>query len=94
MDMNALKVIAAKDVVVKTMTNKHFSVCDIRTALELIGKPCACQDSMLILSSVHCVDYTAMNPVIRELIPELVKKVFGFSHSMQSHIPTQIVLSN
>ena len=94
MDMKELKIIAAKDIVVKTMTDTYFSVCDIRKALDLLGTPCACQDSMLILASVHCVSYTAMNPIIRENIPKLVKKVFGFSHNMQSHIPTQVMLNN
>lgn len=92
MDMQALKVIAAKDVVIKALTGKHFSICDIDKALQLLGVPCCCQDSYAILSTVHCVDYVTMNPVIREQVPTLVKNVFGTFSAVKDCVPNQIVV--
>lgn len=52
---------------------KHFSICRLDSVLEVMNGTRR-SDAYRLLSTLHCVDYAAMTPDLRERIPALVNE--------------------
>lgn len=54
-------------------TKSHFDICLLREILEIVGKPRG--PAYALLSTMHCVNYSAMRPEVREAIPRLINEL-------------------
>ncbi len=51
----------------------HFSICDLRNVMEIVGARKG-SEAYKLLQNLHCVDYDKMPPELRERIPHLVNE--------------------
>ena len=72
--MSQLKILAAEAALKKMAQSSHFSICTIRTIVEMLNlKPD--REAMSILATLHCVDYNQMRPELLQALPELIATV-------------------
>lgn len=57
----------------KLLNDRHFSICALDKVLEIVGGRQS-GEAYKLLGALHCVDYTAMPPELRERIPALVNE--------------------
>lgn len=62
-----------RQAVQKLFENSHFSICDLRNAMEIVGARKG-GEAYTLLSALHCVDYAKMDPELRARIPQLVNE--------------------
>ena len=71
-----LKQMAAMAALNKMMKQGHFSICAIDSVGKVLGVSVQCE-SYSILNALHCVDFSDMQPELRNAIPELINKCIG-----------------
>lgn len=54
-------------------TKKHFNICALDSVLEVMNGTDR-SEAYKLLRTLHCVDYSAMPPELRERIPALVNE--------------------
>lgn len=55
------------------LTKKHFSICDLDTVMEITQS--RQNEAYKMLHALHCIDYSKMEPQLRQQIPELINEV-------------------
>lgn len=56
----------------KLLTDRHFSICTLDTAMEIVGAQR--NNAYTLLRALHCVDYAAMDKELLASIPHLVNE--------------------
>lgn len=67
------KQLVVKQAVKKLFEDRHFSICTLDRAIDLIGARQG-GEAYKMLHTLHCVDYDKMPPELREKIPHLVNE--------------------
>lgn len=70
------------------MRKSFFSICEVRDAANLLGIPVN-GEAYDTLKALHCVDYSAMSPAVRQAIPQLIAEVFNRPDIFQFQLPSQ-----
>jgi hypothetical protein len=76
----------------KMFKARHFSICDLDSIMEIShghrGSLCRLP-AYTLLHALHCVDYAAMSPEVRDSIPALVRECLD---PVRSHEATLAVM--
>ncbi len=72
--MSQLQLMAAEAALKKMLSDKHFSICTMDKIVDMLGiKPD--KEAYDILSTLHCIDYSAMRRELLEALPDLIHRV-------------------
>lgn len=73
----------------KLLTNKHFSISDLRAIAKTMGREAhlAGRD-MAALESLHCVDYADMGPKLVEMVREKCLEMLGIPSDIIDEVKT------
>lgn len=67
------RVLVIKAAVQQLFDERHFSICDLRTIMAIVGTPREGK-AFEMLRGLHCIPYAKMEPALRDLVPELVNE--------------------
>lgn len=73
----------------KLFTKSFFSISDLREIAELIDAPTK-GGAWAMLQPLHCIDYAAMPPMLREAIPHLVNECLTGRERIATDISTAL----
>lgn len=57
------------------MSKSYFSICAVRDAAELLGVNPRRSEAYQLLSPLHTIDWRAMSPEVRAMVPQLIMEV-------------------
>jgi hypothetical protein len=55
----------------------HFSICTIDSCADILGVQSRGSEPYRILRALHCIDFAAMPPIVREALPGLIRQCLG-----------------
>ncbi len=55
------------------LNERHFSICRLNDIADVLGAN-RNTDAFRLLRTLHCMDYTAMTPQMREALPQLINE--------------------
>jgi hypothetical protein len=65
------------------MRGGHFSICTIDNVGKLLGIEPRGSDAYNVLHTLHCIDWNAMPPQLREAVPGLINECLGIAPAFQ-----------
>lgn len=75
--MDKIALLAAKAALKKLFDQGHFSITTINEVAAALGLPKPSGRSYLILRSLHCVDYSDMEPELRKQLVPMIADCLG-----------------
>ena len=70
------------------MRKSFFSICEVRDTASMLGIPVN-GEAYETLRTLHCVEFSAMSPAVRQAIPQLIAEVFNRPDIFQFQLPSQ-----
>jgi len=80
-----LRVMAAEVALNKMFSGRHFDICAVREACEVMGATLT-PDAEAILRPLHCVNWDQIPPAIKDEIPHLLKESFQRSQIVRGMV--------
>lgn len=78
-----LKQLSALTSLNNMMRGGHFSICAIDSVGKLLGIEPRGTDAYNVLHALHCVDWGAMPPQLRDAVPGLINECLGIAPAFQ-----------
>lgn len=64
----------------RLLNERHFSICTLDSIADVLGTS-RNTEAYRLLRALHCIDYAAMSPQMREALPQLINEALRPAHT-------------